>query len=129
VPRARLVFHKGKQLVLQDFSHVPSADEALRYIEEARTFMQQQGKGVLLVTDVTGAAFDRRVVAAMQDLATHHKPYVVAAAIVGLSPMARIAYTAISRLTGRSIRAFDDLDAAKDWLADQSRTASSGSRV
>ncbi len=106
--------------MLQDFSHVASPADALGYIDDARAFMQRQPKGgVLLVTDVTGSAFDKRVLAAMQDLATHHKPYVAAAAIVGLSPMARIAYTAISRLTGRTIRAFDELEAAKDWLAAQ----------
>ncbi len=122
--RTRVILHRGKQIVLQDFSHVQSPEESLRHIDEARAFMKQQTKGVLLVTDVTGSTFDKRVLAAIQDLAAHHKPYVASAAIVGLSPMARIAYTAISRLTGRTIRAFDDLDAAKDWLADEARVAS-----
>lgn len=127
--RARLVPHKGTQILLQDFSRVQSVDESLRHIDEARAFMQQQPKGgVLLVTDVTGSAFDRRVLAAMQELAEHNKPYVAAAAIVGLSPLARVAHAAISRLTGRTIRAFDSLDAAKDWLVEQPVALDAGGR-
>ncbi|MFL6650550.1 MAG: hypothetical protein ACJ8J7_04610 [Sulfurifustaceae bacterium] len=56
-------------------------------------------------------------------LAEHHKSYVVASAIVGLSPLARVAYTSISRITGRNIRAFDGTEAAKGWLVTQALTS------
>lgn len=110
-------------MVLQDFSGIRSPEEALHVIEEARQFMRTQQPGVLLVTDVTGASFDKRVLDAIRELAAHHKPYVRASAIVGLSPLARIAYGAITRITGRTIRAFDDLEAAKNGLAEQARAA------
>lgn len=110
-------------MVLQDFSGIRTPEEALRGIDEARQFMKTQQPGVLLVTDVTGASFDKRVLEAMRELAAHHKPYVRASAIVGLSPLARVAHAAITRFTGRTIRAFDDLEAAKDWLAQQTRAA------
>jgi hypothetical protein len=117
--RVRIVIHRGRDIVFQDFSNVTSADEGIRAIEEARAFVEQQPKGVLLLTDVTGSTFDQRVVDAFKDLAQHNKSLVAASAIVGLSPIQRVVYAAIVKITGRIIRPFTSIDEAKDWLVEQ----------
>src|SRR5919204_2772394 len=116
--RVRIVTHRGTRIVFQDFSNVLSPEEGMRAIEEARAFMEQQPKGVLLLTDVTGSTFDQRVVDAMEQLAAHHKPFVAASAIVGLSPIQRVVYAAVVKITGRVVRPFTSIDEAKDWLVD-----------
>jgi hypothetical protein len=117
--RVRIVSHRGTQIVFQDFSRVTTAEEGLRAIDEAREFVERQPPGVLVLTDVTGSTFDQRVVDALKDLAKHHKPFVAASAIVGMSPIQRVIYATVLKITGRVIRPFTTLDEAKDWLAEQ----------
>jgi hypothetical protein len=119
--RVSIVTHRGKPIVFQDFSQVTTVEEGLRAIEDARAFVERQPGAVLVLTDVTGSTFDQRVVDAMRDLAQHHKPFVVASAIVGLSPIQRVVYATIVKITGRVIRPFTALEEAKDWLVEQLR--------
>jgi hypothetical protein len=117
--RVSVVSHRGTPIVFQDFSHVATTEEGLRLIDEARDFLERQPRGVLLLTDVTGSTFDQRVVDAMKELAQHHKPYVAASAIVGMSPIQRVVYATVVKITGRVIRPFTTLEEAKDWLVEQ----------
>ncbi|HWE24063.1 MAG TPA: hypothetical protein VG496_08995 [Myxococcales bacterium] len=117
--RVRIVTHRGRPIVFQDFSHVTTAEEGLRAIDEARAFVERQPRGVLLLTDVTGSTFDQRVVDAMKELAEHHKPFVAAAAIVGLSPIQRVVYATVVKITGRVIRPFTTTEEAMDWLVEK----------
>jgi len=119
--RVRIVTHRGARIVFQDFSSVQTPEEGMRAIEEARAFVEQQPKGVLLLTDVTGSTFDQRVVDALKDLAEHHKPFVAASAIVGLSPIQRVVYATVVKITGRVIRPFTSSEEAMDWLVSQPR--------
>lgn len=104
-------------IVLQDFSGITSNVEALAAIAEARSFMERQLKGsVRVLTDVTGSSFNQEVVDAMKALAAHHKPWIRASALVGLTPIARIIYRAIMAMTGRDVRVCATRDEALAFL-------------
>jgi len=45
-----------------------------------------------------------------------NKPYVVAAAVVGVTGLKQIIYNAVMKFSGRKLTAFDSLAEAKDWL-------------
>jgi hypothetical protein len=118
--RVRFIEHRGVQLLLLDFSNVSDTITALAAIEEARVEVRRQPPGSLLtLTDVRGSRFDKRIVDSIRELAAHNKPYVKAAAVVGLSGLTRVVYTALIRLTGRNIAAFDTLEEGQDYLAEQ----------
>ena len=124
--RVRIVTHRGTPIVFQDFSKVSTVEEGLRAIDEARVFVerQRQPAGVLLLTDVSGSTFDQRVVDALKELAQHHKPFVAASAIVGLSPIQRVVYATVVKITGRIIRPFTTQEEATVLMADYTDTAS-----
>ena len=104
-------------IVLQDFSGVTDPREALGYIEEARRFMEGQRLGeMLLLTDVSGSTFNQEVIEAMKALAEHHKPWVLASALVGLTPLMRIVYRAVVARTRRDIRVCDTRGDAVAYL-------------
>jgi hypothetical protein len=91
-------------IVLQDFSGLRVVSDVLLFIAEAREFMEKQPKGeALVLTDFTDATFDREVANAMRALAEHHKPWVKASCLVGLSPLMRMVYRSIVALTRRDI--------------------------
>lgn len=112
--------HKGTRIVYLDFANVQETEEALRRIAEARQFITQQPpNSARTLTHVAGSAFNPRIVRAITALAEADKPYVRHGAVVGLSGLMTVIHNTIVRITGRNLQAFDDLEAAKDWLAEQ----------
>lgn len=103
--------------MLQDFSGLTGPSQALAAIAEARAFMERQPRGGMLVlTDVSGTTFNQEVVDAIKELAEHHKPWVKASALVGLTPLMRIIYRAVVALTRREIRVCETRDEAVAYL-------------
>jgi hypothetical protein len=121
-PRSRFIEHAGQRILLQDFSHNDDLQEALRQIAAAKEFMKQNNGGphsMRILTLTEGSRFDSEVIEALKDLAMHHKPYAIAGAVVGLSPIQRVMYRMINTFTGRRLAAFDNIEEAKEWLVRQ----------
>jgi len=118
--RIRFVEHRGARILFMDFSEMNAPGEALRELEKARRLIATQEPGSLLtLTDVTGTRYDGDIIAAFQALAAHNKPYVRAAASVTRTPLQLVALRASAIHSRRNLRAFGDLDEARDWLATQ----------
>ncbi len=119
-PRTRFIIHNDVPILLLDYSNVADPQAALAEIALSRRIVAQQPEGSLrTLTYVEGSHYDTDVVQALKELATHNRPYVKAAAIVGLDALRRVIYRAVITFSRRDIRIFTDLDAAKDWLAAQ----------
>jgi hypothetical protein len=119
VERVQFMQHKGKVILFINLAGC-SAAEVHPVIEAAKAATETRRAGtVLTLTDVTGTGFDSAVAAAMKDLVMHHKPYVAAAAVVGISGLKQIIFNAVMRFSGRHLHAFESLEEAKDWLARQ----------
>jgi hypothetical protein len=115
--RIRLLQHGGRNIVLQDFSGISDAGEALQVVAVATSFMEKQPRGeALVLTDVSGARLDDRVVEAMKQLAVHHKPWVKKSVIVGMTPILRIVYRVIVAFTRREIHIATTRAEALDWV-------------
>ena len=111
-------------IVLQDFSSIRDPRESLEAIADARAFMETQPKGgVLVLTDATGAPFNAEIGKAMEALAAHHKPWVLASALIGLSGPMRIAFRAIVTVTGRDVKVLESRTAAIAYLLARRRAA------
>jgi hypothetical protein len=100
--RVRLIEHG---IVLIDLSGVRDPDKELHNAEVARRLVAAQPLGqALVLTDVTGSAFNEAAIEALKKLAASNRPYVKASALVGLSPITRIIFRAVVTLTRRDIR-------------------------
>jgi hypothetical protein len=120
--RTYFIEHRGTRILFLDFASVTRKNEALAYLEEARSVVSEQPPGSLLtLTDVSGTPVDREIVSATKDLLAHNRPYVKAGAIVGVHGVLRTIYQALARLSRRSFALFDSLDEAKDWLVERAR--------
>jgi hypothetical protein len=117
----RFIEHKGCSILLIDF-HGCEPSAFLERIRYARSVIGRQPfDSVRTLTDVTKARFNSQVSEAIKEYTAHNKPYVRAAAVVGLSGLQEIVYNVIIKLTGRNIATFSDVAAAKDFLANQSK--------
>ncbi|MDQ3555661.1 MAG: hypothetical protein M3409_02640 [Gemmatimonadota bacterium] len=118
--RARFITHRGQRILFLDFSELQETDEILSTIEQAKVLIVQEPKGsVLALTHVQNAKSHAEVTQALKDLAAHNKPYVLASAVVGMSPVYRMVLEAVRLFAKRDIRACDSLVAGKDWLVQQ----------
>jgi hypothetical protein len=115
--RVRFIRHKGVDILHIDWSRA-TPEEMLEVMAEVKRVMAMQPAGtVRTLTTVQDARINRAVTDALKDYVAHNKPYVRAGAVVGLNDLKMIAFNFVNRVTGRSLRAMDSVDAAKDWLA------------
>jgi hypothetical protein len=122
VERSRFIEHAGQRILLQDFSQIEDKLAALETIAAAKQFVARlkPAPGSLRILTLTeGSRFDAEIVEALKDLAMHHKPYALAGAVVGLSPLQRVMYRVVNAFSGRRLAAFDGFEEAKEWLARQ----------
>ena len=118
--RTRFIEHRGKRILLLDYSGVQNAEEALREIEHSkRVVAMQPPRSLLVMTVVRNARYNTAVLQGMKELAAHNAPYVKASALVGMGGLHRIAYQAVILFSRRKIQTFDTEAQALDWLVQQ----------
>lgn len=118
--RVRFIEHRGVPILLIDFSGLQKTEEILREIGVARALVAAQPPASLrTLTHVRGARYTPPVMDALKELTAHNKPYVKAAAVVGMEGLHRVLFRAVIVFSRRNIEAFDTLDRARDWLASQ----------
>jgi hypothetical protein len=118
--RVRFVEHKGQRILLFDFEGLQEPAVSLQEIDRAKAFVATHPpKSLRILTNVRNTRYNGAVLQAMKDLAKHDEPYVTASAVVGLTGLLRIAYTAITTFSRRNIAVFDSENEAMDWLAAQ----------
>lgn len=119
--QTRFIEHRGKKILLLDFSQMRDPVAILREIAAARDFIAQLPvrKDVRTLTDVTGSRYNTEVLQALKELAAHNAPWVEAAAVVTDSGLHKIGILAVATFSRRKLQAFSNRDEAKDWLLRQ----------
>ena len=116
---AKFIEYNGTRILMFDFAQC-ELEEMVPVIREGKQLIAAEPeKSVLTLTDVTGARNNSAAARVMKELAAYNKPYVKAAAVVGLDGLKRIALEAVARFSGRNLTAFDDIEKAMVWLAQQ----------
>lgn len=117
--RIKFLYHKQRRVLLYDFTGLPDTSEAHELIRYAREVAAKQAPHSLFtLTDISDSHYDKGVTSALQELAKHNKPYVIAGAAVGVSGLSKIIFRSILAFSGRkNIQLFDTREQALDWLA------------
>jgi hypothetical protein len=117
--RIKFIEHKGKKILHLDFARANAID-VIRIIDDAKVVIAAQPEwSIRTLTDVTDLKFNAAATDAMMEFASHNKPYVSAAAVVGVTGLKRVIYNAVVSFTGRNLVVFDSSSQAKDWLVTQ----------
>jgi hypothetical protein len=118
--RIRFVEHRGRRILALDFTDMNAPGEAQATFAAVRHVVAAEPPGSLLtLTDVTGTRYTDEVLRGLEELAAHNKPFVRAAASVTRTPLQLVAIRASAVHTKRNLMAFDDVEAAKEWLVEQ----------
>jgi len=99
--RIRFIEHRGKKILLADFSHA-NAQEMQRLLEYVRaTVAQHPHEGVVTLADYTGSTVDHEVATKIKEVLTLDRPFVKKTAWVGAQ---------------RAIATFKTREEAMEWL-------------
>jgi hypothetical protein len=116
--RIRFVEHKGKSILLEDFSGVKPGEEFKQTLDHARlAIVSQPPKSVLALFDATGANFDMDSLTALGDFVKSNTPFIKYAAVVGITGLLTIALQAVQRVGGRDFKVCSSREEAMDFLA------------
>jgi hypothetical protein len=97
--RIRWFDHLGKQILLVDVSYC-KATEVESIVRKAPDYTTTEPRGsVLILTDFTGASFDKDALRTMKESAVFDKPFVKKSALIGTESLPRRYYEYINEGT------------------------------
>jgi hypothetical protein len=118
--RIRFVDHKGKRILLEDFSNAKDENELISWMWKAEEIVHAQpAKSVLVVVDMTNTRYGPNATNASKTAAKSNTPYIKASAMVGVSKLMEVIVQSLRMVTGRNLICFPTREAAYDWLIKQ----------
>ncbi len=119
VDRVRFINHKGKQILIADFTRC-RPDEVETVTEEVRRVVTAQPEGsVLIMADFADAQFSRDAVTRLKEVTTYDRPYVKRAAWVHTGTLPKVLYDAIQTFSQRKFPTFATRDEALEFLTQE----------
>ncbi|HWZ84521.1 MAG TPA: hypothetical protein VNW47_17960 [Terriglobales bacterium] len=115
--RIHFIEHKGKQILLCDFSHA-TAPQMQLLLEHLRIIVAQHARESLVTLgDYTGAEVDRTVATKIKEVLTLDRPFVKKTAWVGTDHIPHALMEGFHTFSQRNIATFKTREEAMDWLA------------
>ena len=110
------ITERGKQILLVDLSNC-SAREVEEIARAAPEIITKQPRGsILILSDFTGASFDREAIRAMKESAVFDKPYIRKSAWIGAEHFPQQFYQELKAFSGREWPTFKTRNEALKWL-------------
>ena len=114
--RVRFESWLGRRIVVVDGTDVTGEEYATTLRQGSAFVTQQPPNSVLLATVVTRARFGAGAAEHIKAYSRAIRPFVTASAVVGLSPLQRVIFSAVRPFLHATVRDFATLDEAKGWL-------------
>ena len=116
--RIRFINQEGKEILLVDFSNC-SANEVEEIARRVPDYITVQPlASVLVLTDFTGATFDRDAVMAIEEAAVFDKPFVKKSALIGTENLPNEFYEDMKSFSRRELPIFANRKEALAWLVE-----------
>ncbi|HEX9111192.1 MAG TPA: hypothetical protein VF845_06900 [Terriglobales bacterium] len=116
--RIHFIEHKGKQILLLDFSHA-TAQQMQLLLEHVRiTVAQHARESVVTLADYTGATIDHAVATKIKEVLTLDRPFVRKTAWVGTESIPHAFLESFHNFSQRDIVTFNTREEAMDWLVE-----------
>ena len=114
--RVQFIEHQSKQILVVDLSNC-SAIEVEQIIRVLPELVTAQPRGsVRILSDFTGASFDREAIRAMKEAAVFDKPYIKTSAWVGAEHFPDVFSEDMMKFSRREFPTFKTRDEALSWL-------------
>ncbi len=114
--RIHFIQHKGKPIMLVDFSHCTPQQMALLVDEVQCRIAEHPPASLLTLADYTGAQIDKAVATRIKAALTMDRPYVKRSAWVGTESLHAVFYENFKNFSQRDFPTFATREEAMDWL-------------
>ncbi len=116
--RVHFFEHKGKQILLLDFSHA-TAHQMQLLLEHVRVMVAQQAReSVLTLADFEDAEVDHGVATKIKEVLTFDRPFVKKTAWIGTGSIPHAFFENFHNFSQREIVTFKTREEAMDWLVE-----------
>jgi hypothetical protein len=114
--RIRFIKHKGKVILLADFSGL-TAEEFMPLLNEVqRKVAPLPANSALTLGDFTGAHIDKAVAMRMKEVLVFDRPHVKRTAWVGVESLPKVFFENFKTFSQRDLPTFKTREEAMDWL-------------
>ncbi len=114
--RVRFIDHNGTQVLVVDCSNCGPQELDGIFEHVQRVVTSQPPHSVLVLSDFTGAQFDKHAADHMKVVATYDRAYVKRSAIVGADDFPDVYYRNLVSFSAREFPIFKTREEALDWL-------------
>jgi hypothetical protein len=114
--RIRFVEHKGKRILLLDFSRATAPQMIPLLTQVQTTVAQQEPKSALVLANFEGAEIDHNVAMKIKEVLTFDRPFVKKSAWLGSEHIPQALSESFHIFTQREPATFRTREAALDWL-------------
>ena len=117
--RVRFLSHKGKQVLLVDYSGC-ARQTVLDILKQRQSIVLEQPPGsVLMLVDVTGSQFTKDEIEEVKKVAVRERNRVKRAAVVGVESVPKVFVHAVQTFAVRDYHPCPTREAALDWLVQE----------
>jgi hypothetical protein len=118
--RSTWIEHNGKKILYQDFSKhfFNSAAVKTELDEVQKIVLAEPLSSVRVLSDFRDTNIGSDLLGAMNEASAATKSHVQKTAVLGVTGMKRKLADLLTALTGQPLKYFDDIETAKDWLAE-----------
>lgn len=114
--RSRFIEHRGKRILLIDFSGC-APQQILAIVAEVQDQIAEQPRdSVLTLADFTGAHVDKGVAMRIKEALVFDRPYVKRSAWVGTEHLPKVLYENFKSFSQRDFPTFKTREEAMEWL-------------
>jgi len=118
----RWIEHGGRQIFEFDIRGCVGEEVVRRHRACSKVLTTMPEQSVLMLTLARGVRYDPWQLKAMPGQLRENGRFVIASAVVGLDHLTKL-LNILNRLSGRRLRAFDDVESAKTWLVGQATSS------
>jgi SpoIIAA-like len=114
--RIHFIEHKGKKILLFDYSHTDATEMQLLLISVQAIVAKQKRDSLLVLADFDGAEIDHNVAMKIKEVLTLDRPFVKKSAWVGAEHIPHAFMENFHTFSQREIVTFKTREEALDWL-------------
>jgi hypothetical protein len=114
--RVRFLKHRGKKILLVDFTQCTAAEMFTVLVEVRKKVAGQPLGSLLTLADHTGAQIDKAVATRIKEVLVLDRPYVKRSAWIGTESLPNAFYENFKNFSQREFPTFATRKEAMDWL-------------